>query len=79
MFTDFCKIDPSNCIFMYSTQLNKTTLESGINVAPWKNIAPGKFVKKSKRSPIYTLYLYYLNMLYGVRNKAVAPGEKSKD
>ena len=28
------------------------TLESGINVAP------GKFGKKNKRSPIYTLYLY---------------------
>ena len=35
------------------------TLESGINVAPWINIAPGKFGKKNKRSPIYTLYLYY--------------------
>ena len=54
-------------------------LESGINVAPWINIAPGKFVKKNKRSPIYTLYLYYLNRLYGVRNKAVAPGKKSKN
>ena len=32
------------------------TLESGINIAPWINIAPGKFGKKNKRSPIYTLY-----------------------
>ena len=55
------------------------TLESGINVAPWINIAPGKFGKKNKRIPIYTLYLYYLNRLYGVRNKAVAPGKKSKN
>ena len=52
------------------------TLESGINVAPWINGADGKFGKKNKRSPIYTLYLYYWNMLYGVRNKAVAPGKK---
>ena len=49
------------------------TLESGINEAP------GKFGKKNKRSPIYTLYLYYLNRLYEVRNKAVAPGKKSKN
>jgi hypothetical protein len=34
------------------------TLESGINVAPWINVAPGKFGKKNKHSPIYTLYLY---------------------
>ena len=32
-----------------------TTLESGINVPPWINIAPGKFGKKNKLSPIYTL------------------------
>ena len=35
------------------------TLESGINVAPWIKVAPGKFGKKNKRSPIYTLYKYY--------------------
>ena len=55
------------------------TLESGINVAPWINIAPGKFGKKNKCSSIYTLYLYYKNRLYGVRNKAVAPGKKSEN
>ena len=33
-----------------------STLESGINVAPWINVAPGKFDKKNKRSPNYTLY-----------------------
>ena len=59
--------------------INPTDTESGINVPPWINIAPGKCVKKNKRSPIYTLYLYYLNRLYGVRNKAVAPGKKSKN
>ena len=55
------------------------TLESGINIPPWINIAPGIFGKKNKRSPIYTLYLHYLNRLYEVRNKAVAPGKKSKN
>ena len=50
-----------------------------MNVAPWMNIAPGKFGKKNKRIPIYTLYKYYLNRLYGVGNKAVAPGTKSKN
>ena len=55
------------------------TLESGINVPPWITVAPGKFGKKNKRSPIYTLYGYYLNRLYEVRNKAVAPGKKSKN
>ena len=49
-----------------------------INVAPWINIAPGKFEKKNKRSPIYTLYLYYYNRLYGVQNKAVGPGKNQK-
>ena len=51
-----------------------TTLESGINVAPWINVAPGKFGKKNKFSHIYTVYLNYLN---GIRNEAVAPGKKS--
>ena len=48
------------------------TLESGINVAP------GKFSKKNKRSPIYTLCLYHLNRLYEVRNKTVAPEKSQK-
>ena len=43
----------------FTRRVNRSsTLESGINVAP------GKFGKKNKRSPIYTLYLYYLNRLY---------------
>ena len=54
------------------------TLESGINVPPWINVAPGKFGKNNKFSPNYTLHLYYLNKLYEVHNKAVAPGKKSK-
>ena len=29
-----------------------TTLESGIDVAPWINVASGKFDKKNKRSPL---------------------------
>ena len=47
------------------------TLESGIDVAPWINLASGNFGKKNKQDPIYTWY--------GVRNKAVAPGKKSKN
>ena len=43
------------------------------------NVAPGKFDKKNKRSPIYSLYLYYLNRLYEVRNKALAPEKKSEN
>ena len=35
------------------------TLDSGIKVAPGKNVAPGKFGEKNKCSPICTLYLYY--------------------
>ena len=31
-----------------------STLESGINVAPWINLASGKFGEKNKQSPIYT-------------------------
>ena len=56
-----------------------TTLESGINIPPWINVAPGKFGKNNKHSPIYTLFIYYLNRLYEVRNKAIAPGKKSKN
>ena len=32
------------------------TLESGINVATWINVATENFGKKNKRSPIYALY-----------------------
>ena len=64
---------PINKFKIRQTLLKFPTLESGINVAP------GKFGKKNKRSPIYTLYLYYLNSLYEVRNKAIAPGKKSKN
>ena len=76
---NFCFLLSFNCRCLVCFGLKKYTLESGINVAPWINVAPGKFGKKNKHSPIYTLYLYYLNRLYGVRNKAVAPGKKSKN
>ena len=60
-----------------SAQVRKSTLEFGMNVAPWINVVTGNFGKKNKRSPIYTLYFKKsLNRLYEVRNKAVAPGEK---
>ena len=72
-------INPEASIFCYEFLTFIYTLESGINVAPWKNVAPGKFGKKNKRSSTYTLYFYYLNRLYEVRNKAVAPGKKSKN
>ena len=57
----------------------KYSIESGINVAPWINVAPGKLGKKNKCSPIYTLFLYYLDRLYEVWNKTVAPGKMSKN
>ena len=59
------------------TEAHRVTLESGMNISPCINVAPGKFAKKNKRSPIYTLYLYYSKRLYEVRNKAEAPGKKS--
>ena len=34
--------------FLPSTQLEKIMYESGIDVAPWINVASGKFVKKNK-------------------------------
>ena len=37
------------------SEVTINTLESGINVAPWINVAPGKFGKKNKCSPIYAL------------------------
>ena len=46
---------------MYSRAWNK--------VPPRINVAPGKFGKKNKRSPIYTLNVYYLNRLYEIPNK----------
>ena len=65
-------------MYIHITVCLQLTLESGINLPPWINVVPGKFGKKNYRSPIFTLYLYYLNRLYEVRNKAVAPGKKSK-
>ena len=64
-----------NCSYTFIVNVNVLL----IDIAPWINVAPGKFGKKNKRSPIYTLYFYYLNRLYEVRNKAVAPGKKSKN
>ena len=42
---------PINKFKIRQTLLKFPTLESGINVAP------GKFGKKNKRSPIYTLHI----------------------
>ena len=36
-------------------------LESEINVPPWLNVAAGKFDKKNKHSPFYTLFFYLPN------------------
>ena len=41
-------------------------------------MAPRKFGKTNKRSPIFTLHLYYLNRLYEVPNKAVVRGKSQK-
>ena len=54
----------------YLNVIKSITLESGIDVAP------GKFGKNNKFSPNYTLHLYYLNKVYEVHNKAVAPEKK---
>ena len=75
---EFESFEAAGIILPIQISLPSTTLESGINIPPLINVAPGKFGKKNKRSPIYTLYLYYLNRLYDVRNKAVAPRKKSK-
>ena len=57
-FYDFVKF--SYVKWVPRTVAQAITLESGINIAPWINVAYGKFGKKNKRSPIYTLYyLYY--------------------
>ena len=40
-----------NC-YRNNTTYKMHTLESGINVAPWINVASGKFDKKNKRSPL---------------------------
>ena len=68
-----------SAVFCISDWKKWNTLESGINVAPWINVTLGKFGKKNKRSPIFTLYLYNLNRLYEVRNKTIAPRKKSKN
>ena len=62
-------------LFVFSLQW-WSILESGINISPWVNVAPGKFDKKNKHSPTYTLFFYYFHRLYEVRNKAVAPEKK---
>ena len=50
----FEKEDVSQWVEIFSKMIFLSTLESGINVAPWI-----KFGKKKKRHPIYTLNLYY--------------------
>ena len=57
------------CYFAYFRVWNRHT--------PLNKRSPWKIWQKSKHSPIHTLY--YLNRLYGVWNKAVAPGKKSKN
>mgnify|MGYP006903828952 CR=1 FL=1 len=39
--------DLQECAFLWGS-----TLDSEINVAPWINVASGKFDKKNKRSPL---------------------------
>ena len=62
-----------------------TTLDSGINVAPWINVAPGTFGKNNKHSPlkkqiplnqITELQLFLWITLF---NRDVAPGKNSKN
>ena len=53
------KLTPYYNIFVLFFCLTLPTLDSGINVAPWIKVAPGKLVKKNEHSPIHTLYLYY--------------------
>ena len=55
------------------TEKFASTLESGINVHPWINVSPlENLAKRIIVAPFFTLY-------YEVRNKAVAPGKKSKN
>ena len=46
-----------SCIQIFTMQwhiflVKTTTLESGIDVAPGKNVAPGTFGKNNKRNPV---------------------------
>ena len=38
--------------FFFLLTISKATLESGINVPPWINVAPGTFGKNNRRSPL---------------------------
>ena len=51
----FCWTVSDEMLFKIATCPYTFTLESGINVTPLINLAPGKCGKKKKRSPIYIL------------------------
>ena len=59
----YVRVGGKNKVMYYSFQyIDPCTLESGINLAPWRNVAPGNLAKKKKISiaPFvpYTYNLY---------------------
>ena len=53
----YLKIVP-NCLIYGQSSADLCTLESGINVPPWINIAPGTFGKNNKHSPLLNSRLF---------------------
>ena len=54
------------------------TLDSGINVAPWINVAPGIFGKKNKHIPLHQITELWIFLWITLFNKDIAPGKNPK-
>ena len=61
------------------------TIESGINIAPWINVAPGTFGRNNKHSPLkkhiplHQMIDFRTFLWITLFNKDVAPGKNSKN
>ena len=79
--------DPVTQYFWYVSYLETVslTLDSGISVAPWINVAPGTFGKNNKHSPLkkhiplHQITEFKPFLWVTLFNKDVAPGKKFKN
>ena len=55
------------------SRVRKSTLESGIDVAPWINVPPGNFEKNNKRSPLnkHSPLEITANMIFYTQSKEI--------
>ena len=82
---DHLHISQPDITFDCSVILWLVTLDSGISVAPWINVAPGTFGKNNKHSPLkkriplHQITEFQTFLWITLFNNDVAPGKKSKN